>query len=126
MAVKKDKNALKTNYTVIQKKFNMRGSIEFQNPLKMCGDFDGDIKGSSTLYIESGAKIHAHIQVPHLIVYGQIIGNIIASEKVSLHTGSNVVGNIRTPNLEIEDGVVFEGQCEMKQQSAEVQTPANA
>ena len=97
----------------------MQGSLEFVNPLKICGEFEGDIKGTTTLYIESGAKIRAQINVSQLIVYGHITGNIFASEKVELHTGSNVIGNIRTPNLEIEDGVVFEGQCEMKQKTPE-------
>jgi len=119
MAVKKEKNTSKINYTTFQKKLKMNGSLEFSNPVKICGEFEGDIQGKAALFIDVGAKITAHIQVPQLIVYGQIIGNIIASEKVELHTGAHVIGNIRTPNLEIEDGVVFEGQCEMKQKTPE-------
>jgi cytoskeletal protein CcmA (bactofilin family) len=119
MAVKKEKTTSKVSYTTFQKKIKMKGSLEFTNPVKICGEFEGDIKGTGALYIETGAKIQAQIHVPQLIVYGHITGNITASEKVELHSGSHVIGNIRTPNLEIEDGVVFEGQCEMKQRAPE-------
>lgn len=119
MTAKKEKPATKINYTTFQKKLKMRGTLEFSKSVKICGELEGEILGNGILYIDSGAKIHAHINVAQLIVYGEIIGNIQASEKVELHTGAHVIGNIRTPNLEIEDGVVFEGQCEMKQKAPE-------
>jgi len=122
MAVKKEKPALKINYTTFQKKMKMQGTLEFSRPVKICGEFDGEIRGTGLLHIDTGAKIKAHIDVAQLIVYGEITGNIIAAEKVELHTGAHVIGNIRTPNLEIEDGVVFEGQCEMKQRTTDTAT----
>lgn len=120
MAVKKEKPVVKTNYTTFQKKMKMNGMLEFSKPLKICGEFEGSIKGTSILYIDAGAKIKAHTEAHHVIVLGEITGNINASEKVELHTGCTVIGNIRTPNLEIEDGVIFEGQCEMKQRPVTV------
>jgi cytoskeletal protein CcmA (bactofilin family) len=118
MAVKKEKPASKITYATFQKKLKMKGLLEYSNPVKICGEFEGQIKGKGILYIESGAKINAHIEAPHVICLGEIKGNIVAVEKVELHTGAVVIGNIRTPNLEIDDGVVFEGQCEMKQKPA--------
>lgn len=119
MAAKKEKTVSKINYTTFHKKLSMNGILEFSNPLKISGDFEGSIKGSDILCVDAGAKINAHIEAPQVIVFGSVTGNIMAAEKVELHTGSTVIGNIRTPNLEIEDGVVFEGQCEMKQRSKE-------
>ncbi|MDH4199215.1 MAG: polymer-forming cytoskeletal protein [Spirochaetia bacterium] len=120
MAAKKEKPVVKLNYTTFHKKVKMNGILTFSKPLKICGEFEGSITGSSILYVDSGAKIKAHIETPHVIVQGEVIGNINATEKVELHSGCTVIGNIRSPNLEIEDGVIFEGQCEMKQRPVSV------
>ena len=43
-------------------------------------------------------------------VAGTLIGNIVASEEVSLlHTGKGL-GNITTPKLSVEPGVITEGK----------------
>ncbi len=115
MPPKKDKLNSKVDFTVFSDKSDFNGFLEYKKPLRICGKFEGEINGSALLLIEKGANVKAHIDVPYLIVYGNITGNIIASEKVELREGSHVTGNIRTPNLEVADGVVFEGQCEMKQ-----------
>jgi len=115
MAIKKDKPAAKINYTIFHEKSSFHGTLNFSNPLKISGKFEGEINGSNLLLIEKEAKIDAAINVTHLIVFGKVTGNIIASEKVELREGAIVTGNIKTPNLEVDDGVLFEGQCEMKQ-----------
>jgi len=127
MAVKKEKPIAKTTqFTIFQKGAEFKGLLEFKKPLKICGKFEGEINGQSLLFIEKGAHIKAHINTHHLIVQGEIVGNIIAKEKVELLEGASVTGNIRTPNLEIEDGVVFEGQCEMKKHPAKPPQPQTA
>jgi cytoskeletal protein CcmA (bactofilin family) len=40
-------------------------------------------------------------------------GNVIASDKVELLPGGALVGNVKTFNLRIADGVHFRGKCEM-------------
>lgn len=115
MASKKDRINPKIAFTEFSEKSEFNGFIEFQKPLKIKGKFKGEIKGHGVLLIDKTAVIEAHIDVPHLVVLGHVTGNVVASEKVELHDGSTLVGNIRTPNLEIDDGVIFEGQCEMKQ-----------
>lgn len=115
MPPKKDKLNSKIDFTVFSEKSEFNGFLEFKKPLKICGKFEGEINGSALLLVDKNAEVKAHVDVPFLIVFGKIIGNIVASEKVELREGASVVGNIRTPNLEVADGVVFEGQCEMKQ-----------
>lgn len=73
------------------------------------------MNGEDYLEIGPSAKIKAHITGVHVVVYGTVEGNIYAKDKIELKTGSTVIGKVRTPNFEVEDGVVFEGSCEMKQ-----------
>lgn len=93
---------------------SFKGILEFSRPLKILGNYEGEIKGTDALEIGAQAKINAHIEAAYVVVYGHVTGNVVASEKVELKQGAKLIGNIRTPKLEIDDGVIFEGQCEMK------------
>ena len=66
------------------------------------------------LVIGEGAEVSAEIDVGVLIVEGTVIGNIRAKRLVELHAPARVRGNLETPSLFIEKGVVFEGQCRME------------
>jgi cytoskeletal protein CcmA (bactofilin family) len=45
-------------------------------------------------------------------------GNIHAKRSVEIHTPARVRGNISTPSLSIDKGVVFDGNCQMEQNGA--------
>ena len=46
-----------------------------------------------------------------MIVNGIVIGNINASRRILLLSTARVLGNIKTPELIIQDGVILEGKC---------------
>jgi cytoskeletal protein CcmA (bactofilin family) len=58
--------------------------------------------------------VKAKIEVGTLIVEGHIDGNIKAHQLVELHAPARVRGNIETPSLFIDKGVIFEGNCKME------------
>lgn len=91
-----------------------KGILQFTRPLRILGKFEGEIKGGEFLEIGPQAKVTAHIQASYVVIYGHVTGNVVAAEKVELRQGATLIGNIRAPKLEIDDGVIFEGQCEMK------------
>ena len=101
--------------TIFYYKTHLDGLLKFKRPLTLLGKFTGEIEGTNTLELGPKAVIEANICVKHLIVYGKIIGNVVASHKVELKTGSSLIGNIKTPNLEIDKDVIFDGQCDMQQ-----------
>ena len=45
---------------------------------------------------------------------GEIRGNVIAEERMEIHTSGKVTGNIQTPVLVINEGVIFNGNCRME------------
>ena len=46
-----------------------------------------------------------------MVVEGVIIGNISASRRILLLSTARVLGDLKTPELIIQDGVVLEGKC---------------
>lgn len=112
MAAKDNKK--RGEFAVFQPGSTFRGILKFSRPLRILGNFEGELSGDEILEIGPQAKIQANIEANHLVVYGHITGNVVAKEKVELKSGATLIGNIRAPKLEIDDGVIFEGKSEMK------------
>ena len=51
------------------------------------------------------------ISANSIVVEGIVIGNLNASTRILLLSTARVLGNIKTPELIIQDGVVLEGSC---------------
>ena len=55
-----------------------------------------------------------------LVVHGQVIGDVTASERVELKGTARVIGDVEAPVIAMEAGAVLDGQCRMtKEQPAE-------
>lgn len=89
------------------------GTIRFNDSLKILGHCEGRIESKGYLYVEKGAEIIANVSVGTLVIGGVIKGDVEAWEKVELLASGKVYGNIRTAQLKVADGVVFEGKVEM-------------
>ncbi|EMK02537.1 polymer-forming cytoskeletal family protein [Leptospira kirschneri str. MMD1493] len=101
--------------TVLGRETSFSGILNFQKPLEISGEFQGEIESDGFLLISEGAKIRANIKAGTVIVGGEITGNVIATEKLEMLSTGKVNGNIKTSKLQIADGVIFDGNCEMIQ-----------
>ena len=83
--------------------------------IRRCLDetFTGEISTNDLLMVGDGAKVTAEISCGTVIVEGEVIGNIKATSAVELRRPAKVHGDITTPSLVIEKGVVFEGRSRM-------------
>ena len=55
--------------------------------------------------------VKTNIIATSVVVEGVIIGNITSSRRILLLATARVLGDIKTPELIIQDGVVLEGRC---------------
>ena len=90
-----------------------KGVLSFEGTIRVDGKLDGEVISKDTLIAGDGAFLQGEIAVGTIILSGRIVGNIHASQKVHLLAPANVQGNIKTPKLIIEEGVTFDGKCEM-------------
>ena len=58
--------------------------------------------------------MNAEINAGTVIVNGVVEGNIRATGTIELHQPGRVKGNIETPSLSMDKGVIFEGSCKME------------
>lgn len=90
-----------------------KGVVSFEGTIRVDGKVEGEIVSKDTLIAGDGAFLQGEITIGTIISSGRIVGNINASQKVHILAPGVVQGNIRTPKLIIEEGVSFDGKCEM-------------
>lgn len=90
-----------------------KGKLAFEGAVRIDGRFSGEIISDGTLIIGETAQIKATIEVAEVIVCGSVKGDILASTRLELRAPAKLIGNVSSPSLFIEEGVVFEGQCRM-------------
>lgn len=99
---------------------DFNGKLAFEGTVRLDGKFSGEIFSPGILIIGESAIINADISVNTLILSGELTGNIEAKARVEIHAPGKVFGNITTPVLVIDEGVIFEGGCVMKQEKSKV------
>ena len=96
------------------------GKLTFEGAVRIEGHIDGEISAQDTLTIGESAVINAQITGSTVVVHGRVTGDIVARKRLEIRAPGKVIGNISTPSLVINEGVVFEGQCTM---SGAAETP---
>ena len=99
---------------LLDKGCSFEGKLTFDGTVQINGDFNGEIFSDGTLVIGNDAKVNAKIFVDTLVSYGKVEGEIEAKSRVEMHVPAVLLANIKTKSLSIEDGVIFEGQCNME------------
>jgi cytoskeletal protein CcmA (bactofilin family) len=104
-----------------------KGMITYDGTIRIDGKVEGEIITQGTLIVGESAVIQAEISAGSIICGGKITGNIQAHQKVHLLSKAVLSGSVTTPNLIIDEGVSFNGRCEMnKGQKEEAVTPLQA
>ena len=104
-----------------------KGVITYHGTIRIDGHVEGEIITSGTLIVGESAVIQAEISGGTILIGGKVVGNVSAMERVQLLPSAVLDGTIKTPILVIEEGVRFNGHCEMKrsvhEREPEMETP---
>lgn len=100
----------------------MQGSLTFKDPviLKINGEFTGTLETKGTLSVGSKATIEADIGGDNIVIAGKVNGNIRARKMLTLMPTAVLNGDIFTPKLNIVEGAIFQGKCQMTEEGEEV------
>jgi cytoskeletal protein CcmA (bactofilin family) len=90
--------------SIFEGKFYINGSLQID------GRFEGEIKTKNQLIVGELGKVKTDIIAKRVIIGGTVIGNIEAEEEVFLLSTGRVLGNIKAPKVNIEEGVVVHGE----------------
>ena len=92
------------------------GEVKGSEDLIVDGRVEGTINLSeSRLTIGPSANVAADLSAKDILILGQVQGNLVASGRVELRAGCQVVGDIRALRLAVEDNAVFRGKVDLTQ-----------
>ena len=108
--------------TLLGRGATFEGKLTFEGTVRIDGRFKGEVFTDDTLVIGEGAHVEAQIDVGEIIIQGTVVGNISAKRSIEIHAPGRVKGDLHTPTLQIDKGVIFEGRSFME--AATSQRPA--
>jgi cytoskeletal protein CcmA (bactofilin family) len=92
----------------------IKGHITGDEDLQIDGRVDGPISlHGHELTVGPKAQLNSEIHAGQVVVYGKVVGNVHARERVDVKTDGSIIGDISTARISIEDGAHFKGRIEI-------------
>ncbi|MGE5359000.1 MAG: bactofilin family protein [Bacteroidales bacterium] len=111
----------------IGKSVVIKGELNGSEDLTVEGHVEGKVElREHVLTIGPHGKIKAEVFAKAVIVLGEIVGNITASEKVDIRDNGSVDGDIVSPRVAIAEGAHFRGSVDMQRKAAAAAAAAPA
>ena len=92
-----------------------KGTIRYQGTVRVDGRLEGEIYTDGNLIIGQKAVIAAKIHAGTIMCQGQLTGDVEAKHRVKLLSPAVFEGTITAPLLSMDEGVLFNGTCNMPQ-----------
>lgn len=98
---------------IIEHGCEFEGKLCFEGTVRIGGAFKGQIFTNDVLVVGEGARVEGEIEAGTVIISGEVVGDIVAKHRVEIHRPAIFRGNIVTPSLMVDEGVIFEGSSKM-------------
>jgi len=99
--------------TVIGQGITIEGEVSADEEVIIQGTIRGKLSGRDAIVIEQSAVIEADVSATSVVLGGQVTGNVTATDRVELQSGSKLVGDVKAGRLTIADGASFKGNVDM-------------
>ena len=104
----------------IGKSVVIKGELNGSEDLTIEGHVEGTIQlKDNVLTIGPNGKIKAQIFAKSVIVLGEVIGNVTASDKVDIRDNGSVDGDLISPRVAIAEGAHFRGSVDMQRKGGQ-------
>jgi cytoskeletal protein CcmA (bactofilin family) len=108
----------------IGKSVVIKGELNGSEDLTIEGHVEGTIHlRDHVLTIGPNGRIKAQVFAKAVIVLGEVIGNVTASDKVDIRDNGSVDGDIVSPRVAIAEGAHFRGSVDMANKGKAVASP---
>ena len=101
--------------TVLGPDLRIEGKLRGSGSLELKGSLKGELSTEGLVWIRPEGSIDGEVKASSVVVEGNVVGSIQASEKVDLRKGCRVEGDISASAVAAADGSYFEGRIAMPQ-----------
>lgn len=93
--------------SIIGEGTRFKGEFDLNGLLRIDGDFTGVIRTKGKVLVGKNGRAECTLHAGTVVVGGVLRGEVFSTEKVIILSTGLVLGNITTPRLIIEEGVIF-------------------
>ncbi len=105
----------------IGKSVVVKGELSGSEDLTIDGVVEGKIElKEHVLTVGPNGKIKAKISAKVVIVLGEVVGDVTATQKLDIRENGSVDGDIVSPRIAMAEGAHFRGSVDMKRRSSTV------
>jgi cytoskeletal protein CcmA (bactofilin family) len=92
----------------------IEGTLHFESSVLIEGEFKGQIVSENgQLTIGEKARVEGDLTGGQITIRGHVEGSVNATERVHLADRGELIGDLTTPSLQMDESVTFEGNCRM-------------
>jgi len=110
--------------TVIGADAVFKGELTFEKGVRVDGKLEGKIVSKGHLAVSQGGRLQAEVQAQSVLVEGEVVGNLQASDRIELRKTAQLRGDVRAVKLLVAEGASFVGQCHVGPDAAAHHGPA--
>lgn len=91
----------------------IRGDVTFNGRLHVDGSVEGALHGegdNAVLTLSNSARIKGQITAPHVVINGEVDGDVTATQRLELAAGARVEGNVYYKVMEMSAGAQINGK----------------
>lgn len=117
--------------TILGRSVVLKGELSGNEDLLIEGQFEGTINVQDhCVTVGSQGQVKSEVHARQVVVHGSVNGKISARDKIEIRKTGNVVGDLISAGIAIEDGAYFKGSIEIlregKQQAPRAQSVSKA
>ena len=103
--------------TILGKGCVLNGDFNADGSARIDGTVNGNVVVKGMLILGVDGKINGDVQSTGALIGGSVIGNIDSHDKLELSSSARVLGDIKTQVLVIDEHAIFQGKCDMYQET---------
>ena len=109
---------------VVDEGSEIEGKFTFSGTAMLNGKFKGEIISTDTLIVGEKGSLNATIRAGVVLIRGEVVGTVQATERVEMKETARVFGDVESPVVVMDEGVLFEGHCQMTKSKPAEAVPA--
>jgi len=100
--------------TLIGRGCRIEGNVVFQGGLRVDGHIIGDVRaeppGAGCVIVPPQGRIEGEVRAASIVVSGQVVGNLHASDRVELLARARIIGDIAYAEMSMQAGCRVSGK----------------
>ena len=99
--------------SIVGENTRFKGELDLNGVLRIDGDYSGIIRTPDKVLVGRNGRAECTIYAGTIVIGGVVKGDIYSSEKIIILSTGMVIGNLTTPRLIVEEGVILDGSCKI-------------